>query len=155
MASQISACQRRKGFITPLKGASLYWLFVLVCSLRNEAGASGSLLPSFCRDFTLLFWLCTVDVPSLSARRREGVGSGAEGCDGIVAAVAAPDGAWLSAYELALTYKSICNNNKTALGSRSTSFPEQALHRWVQESRRAHRLGKPAALILACHLRQN
>lgn len=55
MASQISACQRRKGFITPLKGASLYWLFVLVCSLRHEAGASGSLLPSFCRDFALLF----------------------------------------------------------------------------------------------------
>ena len=76
MASQITACQRRKQFITLLKGASLYWLFLLLCSLRNDAGASGSFLPSFFRDFSLLFWLCTGDLSLLSARGREGFGLG-------------------------------------------------------------------------------
>ena len=128
MASQITACQRRKQFITPLKGASLYWLFVLVCSLRNDAGASGSFFPSFFRDFTLLFWLYIVEFFLLSARGREGFGSGDERCDGIVTAVTPPDGEWHSAYELSLTYKSICNNNKTKMGSHSKSFSKQALH---------------------------
>lgn len=68
MASQITACQRRKQFITSLKGANLYWLFVLVCSLRNGAGASGSFFLSFFSDFTLLFWLCFTDFSLLSAR---------------------------------------------------------------------------------------
>lgn len=122
MASQITACQRRKEFITPLKGASLYGLFVLVCSLRNDAGASGSFFPSFFRDFTLLSWLYIVALSLLSARRREGFGSGDERCDGIVTAAAPPDGAWHSAYELSLTYKSICNNNDPELGSHSKSF---------------------------------
>lgn len=127
MASQITACQRRKQFITPLKGASLCWLFVLVCSLRNDTEASGSFFPSFFRDFTLLFSLHIVDFSLLSARGREGFGSGDERCNGIVTAVAPPDGGWHFAYELSLTYKSICNN-KTKMGSHSKSFSEQALH---------------------------
>lgn len=130
MASQITACQRRKQFITPLKGASLHWLFVLVCSLQNDAGASGSFFPSFFRDFTLLFWLYIVNFFLLSARGREGFGSGAKRCGGIVTTVTPLDGEGHSANELSLPYKGICNNNnRTRLGSRSKPFSERAPHR--------------------------
>lgn len=135
MASQITACQRRKQFITPLKGASLYWLFILVCSFRNYAGASGSFFPSFFRDFTLLFWLYIVDFFLLSARGREGFGSGDKHCNGIVTAVTPPDGEWHSPYEFSLTYKSICNNNnKTKWAATQSHFPSRLFTARVQES---------------------
>lgn len=103
MASQITACQRRKQFITSLKGANLYWLFVLVCSLRNDAGASGSFFLSFFSDFILLFWLYFMDFSLLSAQGRAGFGSGDEYCGIATSSVAFPDGGRHLAYEFSLT----------------------------------------------------
>lgn len=156
MASQITACQRRKQFITPLKGAGLHWLFVLVCSLQNDAGASGSFFPSFFRDFTLLFWLYILNFFLLAAQGREGL---ALGPSTVVA---------LSPLSLLLMERgTLCTNCLSPIKASATTttepgwaatqshFLSRLLTARLQESCQAHRLGKPAAPVLACHLRHN
>lgn len=126
--------------------------FILV---GNEAGASGSLFPSFFHDFPCLFWLYIVDFLLLSARGHVRFGSGANRCGGIVTAVTPPDGEWHSAYEFSLTYESIFNTNKTQRGSTHSHPPSRLFTARTGESHGASpgeaccfNLGLPSAAKL-------
>lgn len=113
MASQITACQRRKQFITPFKGASLYWLFILLCSLRNYAGASGSFFPSFFPDFALLFCLSIVGFSCFPHGAVRGSGL-APGAARALSPLSLPMPSGSSEDELPLTAKSICEEQQRA-----------------------------------------
>lgn len=83
---------------------------------------------SFSHSLVISFF-CSGSASRTSPYFLHGFGSGDEHCSIAASSLALPDGGQHLAYEFSLTYKSICNNNKTKVGSHSKSFHEQALHR--------------------------
>lgn len=135
MASQITACQRRKQFITPFKGAILYWLFILLCSLRNDAGASGSFFPSFFPDFALLFCRSIADVSYFPHGAVRGLGL-APGAARALSPLSLPMPSGSSEAELPLTPKSICEEQQRSRAGQAlkaisrAALPAPLRERW-------------------------
>lgn len=151
MASQVTACQGRKQFITPLKGASLCWLsFWLEMKLEHLAR-------SFPHSFMISLVCSGSTLWTFSYCLHEAMWGLGPGPTAVVA---------LSPLSLLLMESGTLHMNSLSptKASSTPTKPKGAVLTVILQAGSSplalgrameHRLEKPAALIWACHLRPN